>query len=191
LGFSVLTARRQKLADEITKQCRPKARTLPPTRNSEVQMGNFDKLDAALDAYDQHLAAIARAAETRESEDNQFLADFGSFCTGTAHPALERIGKHLRDRGHDFQVKTDDKPGIVLNIYLAGASRFDSRGAGISHPQFSIRCNVAGRKVEFTGVVVTGNMVGNNSRGTYGLADVTADLVHEKATECIAESFKR
>jgi hypothetical protein len=36
LGFGVLTARRQKLADEITEQCRPKARTLPPTMNSEV-----------------------------------------------------------------------------------------------------------------------------------------------------------
>jgi hypothetical protein len=154
-------------------------------------MSTFDKLDAALDAYDQHQAAIVRAAQTRESEDNQFLADFSKFCSGTAQPVLERIGKHLKDRGHDFQVKTDDKPGIMLNIYLAGASRFDSRGAGISNPQFSIRCNVAGRKVEFSGVVVTGNLVGNNSRGTYGLGDATADLVHEKATECIAESFKR
>jgi hypothetical protein len=154
-------------------------------------MSTFDKLDAVLDAYDQHLAAIARAAQTRESEDNQFLADFSKFCSGTAQPVLERIGKHLKDRGHDFQVKTDDKPGIILNIYLSGASRFDSRGAGISNPQFSIRCNVAGRKVEFSGVVVTGNLVGNNSRGTYGLGDATADLVQEKATECIAESFKR
>jgi hypothetical protein len=44
-------------------------------------MSTFDKLDAALDAYDQHQAAIVRAAQTRESEDNQFLADFSKFCS--------------------------------------------------------------------------------------------------------------
>jgi hypothetical protein len=154
-------------------------------------MSTFEKLDAALDAYEQHQAAVARAAETRELEDKQFLADFTSFCSATARPALERIGQHLRGRGHDFEVKADGKPGITLDIYLAGTSRLDSRGAVISHPQFSVRCNVTGRKVEFSGVVVTGNMVGNNSRGACGLADATADLVHEKAVECIAESFKR
>ena len=154
-------------------------------------MSTFEKLDAALDAYDQYQATVARAAETRQLEDKQFLADFTNFCGQTARPVLERIGAHMRDRGHDFQVKADDKPGVTLDIYLAGASRFDSRGAVISHPQFSVRCNVTGRKVEFSGVVVVGNMVGNNSRGTCELTDATAELVHEKAVECIAESFKR
>jgi hypothetical protein len=154
-------------------------------------MSTFEKLDAVLDAYDQHQATVAKAAENRERDDARFLADFTNFCNETARPALERIGLHLQTRGHDFQVKTDDKPGVILDTYLAGTSRFGSRGTVISHPQFSVRCNVTERKVEFSGVVVTGNMVGNNNRGTCGLSDATAELVHEKAIECIAESFRR
>jgi hypothetical protein len=97
-------------------------------------MCTFEKLDAALNAYDQHQAALVRVAETGELEDTQLLVDVRNSCRATAHPALERIWKHSRDRSHDFPLMTDDKPGITSDIYLADTSRLDPREASAVAP---------------------------------------------------------
>lgn len=165
-------------------------------------MSLFDKLDAAMDAYEARKTADKQKADDRQAAGDRFLAEFSNFRELTAHPELERVGNHLHMRGHEFEVKEEeDKYGenskrlkITLHVYpagLGGKAGVSYGAPGGHHPQFSIMGDSSNRKVQFHGLITFpgGGSMMTTGLGECTLAEATAELVRTKAIDCIAKSF--
>lgn len=68
-------------------------------------MSSYDKLDAAMDAFDKRKAEEKEEASDKQIAVEKFRTDFATFRMKTAHPVFEDIGAHLQKRGHDFKVE--------------------------------------------------------------------------------------
>lgn len=160
----------------------------------------FDKLDAAMDAFEQKKTDDKIAANSKQAATEQFVADFSNFRVLTAHPVLEEIGNRMKERGHDFSVEMGERDGglsvkqptITLHVYPSTsdpAARL--YGARHDHPQFTIIGDPRNLKVYLHGVVAypTGGSM-SGGRGECTLPEATANFIRDKAVDCIAESFR-
>lgn len=157
----------------------------------------FDKLDAAMDAFERKKEADKKATDAKQAAADQFFAEFSNFRALVAQPVLEEIGNRLKARGHDFRIAMDERESglktktltITLHVLPAHSTAFTTRN---EHPQFTIMGDSLSRKVQFHGVVVypTGGLM-SGGRGDCSLAEATPDFLRSKAVDCIAESLQQ
>lgn len=159
----------------------------------------FDKLDAAMDAFDRKKVADKEAADARQLESDKFVAEFSNFRTFVAHPVFEELGNRMRARGHEFKVEMDDadsgtrskKLSITLHVFPTRVNaQAHGFGARTEHPSFTISGDSHTRKLNLSGVVVFPNGgMQSGPRGECTLNEATADYVRDQVVECIAASF--
>ncbi|WP_454056700.1 hypothetical protein [Cupriavidus sp. Marseille-Q8015] len=155
-------------------------------------MSAFDKLDAAMDAYDARKAEERSQAEARQLAADRFTAECSNFLTLTAHPVLEQIGNHLKMRGHDFSIQAPQgELRISLIVFPSGTGKA-ALGYGVrsDHPTFTIVGDSASQRLKFQTVIKFpsgGSRSGGD--GDCSLKEATAEMLRDRVIRCIAQSF--
>ncbi|WP_059799542.1 MULTISPECIES: hypothetical protein [Burkholderia] len=159
-------------------------------------MNPFDKLDAAMDKFDELQSRARSEKEKKQTEQDAFIAEFSNFRAITAHPVLEEIANRLKQRGHDARVEMNEaadsgKPfGITLNVYPGGGEAEYKYTSTRDHPKFALQGDPISRKVKFYETITypSGGMQGGPA-GECWLAELSTDVLRAKAIDCIAKSL--
>jgi len=90
-------------------------------------------LDRLLDDYDKKLQERQKMEGKKQTEEEAFAQAFKKLSSSVILPIMEKMGLHLKMRGHDYRVyeedETVDAEGrtrdacIYINIYPAGIER--------------------------------------------------------------------
>ncbi|AMP38718.1 MULTISPECIES: hypothetical protein [Ralstonia solanacearum species complex] len=152
-------------------------------------MSSYDKLDAAMDAFDKRKAEEKEEAADKQIAVEKFRTDFAAFRMKTAHPVFEDIGAHLQKRGHGFKVEMTAL-STTLHVFPAGreAQEYDS-GHANQYPKITLIGDALDQKVHVHMVVSNRSGMASTSEITLDLSDLTANSLRDLIVECLAKSF--
>ncbi len=151
-------------------------------------MGSYDRLDAAMDAFDKRKAEEREEATDKQIAMERFRTDFAAFRMKTTHPVFEDIGAHLQKRGHGFKVEMTALSTTLL-VFPAGreAQEYDS-GHANQYPKITLIGDALDQKIHVHMVVSNRGGTSSTSEVVFDLSELTADSLRDLIVECLAKS---
>lgn len=157
-------------------------------------MSDFDKLDAALNAYEQARKVKNGAADSQKTEKERFIAEVSNLLFIEVHQQLQFVGERLAAKGHDYDISRGDdvsQPSITLNFYRAGIeTRASTYYESADHPRFTATGNPSSRMVDLTSTLKDQGIVAETHLGEHNLSDNTALLVREAAIDFVTKALR-
>ena len=155
------------------------------------------ELDDLLDAFDKRQEQRKEVQNAQTLQEDKFVADFASFRSKTARPLFERVGNHLRQRGHDFDIEevdySVDRDGkttnarISFHLFPMGVNRHE----GHSFPSYAITASRGRQVIHLHGsnMLPSGGAFG--PRGDFKLDQLTLEIVERDLLKLLTEVFSK
>jgi len=167
-----------------------RARILDATASlSRDNMGAYDKLDAALNAFEKRKAEEEEEAADKQSAAETFRAEFAAFRTKTVHPVFEDIGAHLQKRGHGFKVEMTALSATLHVFPDAKEQPASLSERAAQYPKITLIGDALDQKIHVHMVVSNHNGMASTSEITFDLRELTANTLRDLVVECLAKSF--
>jgi hypothetical protein len=154
-----------------------------------------DRIAKAIGDRRDAVQNAATAKDQLADAEQQFVSAFYAVCDETIQPAMQEVSDILTAQGYRCTIALTDESsagssrspgGITLTVYN------QPRQKDIEDPHFTVECDKAGRKVKFhegrVGSAMGGSLM---EAGEAGLADISADLIHDKLATWITKVFGR
>ena len=156
-------------------------------------------LDRLLDDYDKKLQERQKMEGKKQTEEEAFAQAFKKLSSSVILPIMEKMGLHLKMRGHDYRVyeedETVDAEGrtrdacIYINIYPAGIER--SKFGSTNTPSVKFSATKSNRLVCIYMNKIMPDRGGSwGPNETFDTANITSALVERKILELLREILK-
>lgn len=164
-----------------------------------MSKNQIDKLNSALDKYDQKQNEIKKSNEKKKTEHEIYLDNFKQKCKDVIRPTMEEIGNIIKERGHQFKIKQNDESidrdrkttaaRIELEIYPEGKQ---PDYINLSFPHISFIAGTYDNKTyDHISTMMPGRGGSTGKRNEYELSEITKEVVQEKIINLITECFTK
>jgi hypothetical protein len=144
-----------------------------------------DRRDAAQNA--------ATARDQLADAEQQFVSGFYAACDETIKPAMQEVYDILTAQDYRCTIEAEDESpagssrspgGITLTVHNQSGQK------DVEDLHFTVECDKTGQKVKLHEGTVGSAMGGSlMDAGEVGLADISADLIHDKLATWITKVF--
>jgi hypothetical protein len=141
--------------------------------------------------------AIQNAATARDQladAEQQFVSEFYAVCDETIHPAMQEISDILTAQDYRCTIEPMDESsagssrspgGITLTVHNQSGRK------DVEDLHFTVECDKTGQNVKFHEGAVGSAMGGSlMDPGEASLAEISADLIHDKLATWIKKVFE-
>jgi hypothetical protein len=151
----------------------------------------LDSLHVIFSKYEAKLHSEETAKNQEESRRRAFVKEFYQKRDLIIRPAMDAIGSFLLDRGHSFEIVTQDDDNdvaarIEMRIY---PQTIDANTK--STPHFAVICNKSSGSVQFHESTLgarRGGQVGEAGDST--LSDLSVENVQNRLVKLLAQIFR-
>ena len=141
-------------------------------------------LKAILDKHEANEEAAKQAENKRLNEENEFLAAFLQKRGGVVQPAMEEIGRWIEERGHRYQIATQEDGHRGNGNALI---RFSLVVPHEDLPYLAVICDKSGQCIRFHESTVVEDSGHAGSVGEVSLEELTSDRVQEAVVKMLAQ----
>jgi hypothetical protein len=148
--------------------------------------GTNSKYGKALDSFTGTRVPAAGLKTQGVAGGDDFPGDYKTLKLTVIRPVFERIGKMLKERGHDVDIAEDAHGKISIHIVPAGVSK--SIHAYDWFPTLSVTGSPYTKTVGLQGRNARRNSEGSTgARGDYRPAQITQEMVEKELMKFIGE----
>jgi hypothetical protein len=148
-------------------------------------------LDSIFSAHEVKQRAADEAEDKRRNEEQAFLDAFVQKREGVIRPAMEEIGRAIKDKGHSYDIVTDDgarRGGPSIRFCMPMGAKYHT---GYDCPGLEVVADRHAHRVRFQESTMIPTRGGHSgSAGEAPLDDVTPELIQEKILKVVAEVFR-
>ena len=155
------------------------------------------ELEALLDGYRRKQQEAKRKQDQEQYELELYLDDFKDLRQRVIRPVMEEMGGILEENGHDYKIKereySMDKKAFALEAQIE--FKIFPRGNeeefyAENHPSVMFSSDVASHKIKVHGSYVMPERRGERELiRTYGISEITGDIVEKEILEILTKAF--
>ena len=155
------------------------------------------ELEALLDSYEKKQLEAKLRQDQEQYELEMYLEDFKELREKVVRPVMEDMGDILEQKGHDFKIRereySVDKKAFAIEARIefkifprSNAEEFYAE----NHPSLMFSSDVASRKVKVHGSYVMPGRRGERELiRTYGISEITNDIVEKEILDILIKAF--
>ena len=155
-------------------------------------------LDKILDSYSSKQDAVRKEVTRQKTEREQFLERFKEKATTLIRPLFEKVGEHLKSRGHDFGIKEENEriegdgkrhsnAGITLEIYPE-RKRPSFANHGCPHVAIMVDSHKNSLYV-YESTMMPGSGGRSGSAGSYELDAITPEIIDKHIIGVLSQAM--
>ena len=155
------------------------------------------ELEALLDSYEKKQLEAKLRQDQEQYELEMYLEDFKELREKVVRPVMEDMGDILVQKGHDFKIRereySVDKKAFAIEARIefkifprSNAEEFYAE----NHPSVMFSSDVTSRKIKVHGSYVMPGRRGERELiRTYGISEITSDIVEKEILDILIKAF--